>query len=62
VGLTRGQEEDYRDFGGILMAAKTITRDGSSLSIFSITAISYDDVDDSIFALPKPVRERSSRH
>jgi hypothetical protein len=50
--------ENYRDFGGVLMPAKTVTRDGDSLSIFSITLISYDDVDDSIFALPQPVRER----
>jgi len=50
--------EDYRDFGGVLMSAKTITRDGNSLSTFMITSISYDDVDDSIFALPHAVSER----
>jgi hypothetical protein len=50
--------EDYRDFGGVLMPVKTVSRDGDTLSIFSVTTISYDDVDDSIFALPRPVRER----
>lgn len=61
-GAATATFEDYRDFGGVLMAAKTITRDGNSLSVFSITLISYDDVDDSIFALPQPVRERLLRH
>jgi hypothetical protein len=50
--------EDYRDFGGVLMPARTVSRDGDSLSIFAITSISYDDVDDSIFELPRPVHER----
>jgi hypothetical protein len=55
-GAATATFEDYRDFGAVLMAVKTTTRDGNSLSIFSITSISYDDVDDSVFALPQPVR------
>jgi hypothetical protein len=61
-GAARATFDDYREFEGVLMAAKTITRDGNSLSIFSITSVSYDDVDDSIFTLPTPVRERLLGH
>jgi hypothetical protein len=49
--------EDYRDFGGVKMAAKTTSRDGDDLSISLITAVSYDDVDDSVFALPDAVKK-----
>lgn len=57
-GAATATFEDYRDFGGILMAARTTTRDGNDLSIFFVTSVSYDDVDDSTFALPQAVRER----
>jgi hypothetical protein len=61
-GAATATFDDYRDFGGVLMSAKTTTRDGDSLSIFSITSVSYDDVDDSTFALPPAVRERLLGH
>ena len=50
--------EDYRTFGGVRMATKTTTRDGDSLSILSITSVTYDDVPDSVFALPDVVRAK----
>jgi hypothetical protein len=50
--------ENYRDFGGVRMAAKTTTRDGDSLSVFTITSVTYDDVPDSMFALPEGVRAK----
>jgi len=50
--------EDYRDFGGVRMATKTTTRDGDSLSVFTITSVTYDDVPDSTFALPQAVRAK----
>lgn len=48
--------EDYKDFGGVRMAAKTTSRDGDDLTISLITAVTYDDVNDDVFALPKPVQ------
>ncbi len=48
--------EDYREFGGVLTATRSTTRDGDSVSIFVVTAVTYDDVPDSTFALPDAVR------
>jgi hypothetical protein len=48
--------EEYKDFGGVRMAAKTTSRDGDDLTISLITAVTYDDVNDEVFALPKAVK------
>ena len=48
--------EEYKDFGGVRMAAKTTSRDGDDLTISLITAVTYDDVKDDMFALPKVVK------
>lgn len=52
--------EDYKDFGGILMPVKTTSRDGDDLSIDLITSVTYDDVDDAVFALPEAVRKAAA--
>ena len=52
--------EDYKDFGGVLMPAKTTSRDGNDLSMSLITSVTYDDVDDSVFALPDAVKQAIS--
>ena len=52
--------EDYKDFGGVLMPAKTTSRDGNDLSMSLITSVTYDDVDDSVFALPDAVKQAVS--
>jgi hypothetical protein len=49
--------EDYRDFGGVTMAAKTTSRDGDDLAISFITSVTWDDVDDAVFALPEAVKK-----
>jgi hypothetical protein len=49
--------EDYTNFGGVLMPAKNTSRDGDALSIFLITSVTYDDVDDAVFVLPDAVRK-----
>jgi len=49
--------EDYKDLGGVLMPVKDTSRDGDDVSIFTITAVSYDDVDDAVFALPEAVQK-----
>jgi hypothetical protein len=48
--------EDYKDFGGVLQPAKTTSRDGNDVYISTITSVTYDDVPDSVFALPEAVR------
>lgn len=48
--------EDYRDFGGVRMAAKTTSRDGDSLFYYVITSVTWDGVPDSTFTLPEAVR------
>jgi hypothetical protein len=48
--------EDYKDFGGVRMAAKSTSRDGDDLSISLITAVTYDDVNDDVFVLPPAVK------
>lgn len=48
--------DEYKDFGGVRMAAKTTSRDGDNLTISLITAVTYDDVKDEVFALPKAVK------
>jgi hypothetical protein len=50
--------EDYRDFDGVKMAAKTTSRDGDDLSISLITSVTYDDVDDQVFALPAAIKAK----
>ena len=52
--------DDYRDFGGVLMPVKTTLREGHDLSISlvtRVTSVTYDDVDDSVFALPDAVKK-----
>jgi hypothetical protein len=50
--------EDYRDFDGVRMAAKDTSRDRSGLSVFTITSVTWDDVPDTVFALPAAVRAK----
>lgn len=52
--------EDYKDFGGVLMPAKTTSRDGNDLAVSVITSVTFDDVDDSVFSLPDAVKQAAS--
>jgi hypothetical protein len=52
--------EEYKDFGGVLTASKTVSRDGDDVAITLVTAVTYDDVDDSVFALPEEVKRAMS--
>lgn len=49
--------EDYTDFGGVSMATKITNRDGDDVSVDRLTSVTYDDVDDQVFALPEAVRQ-----
>jgi len=51
--------EEYKDFGGVLMPTKTTSREGDDLAISLITSVTYDDVDDSVFALPDTVKSHT---
>lgn len=53
--------EEYRDFGGVRMPSKTTSRDGDDLTISLITSVTYDDVDDSVFALPDAVKKEKEK-
>ncbi|MGB2591768.1 MAG: hypothetical protein WAJ96_14040 [Candidatus Acidiferrum sp.] len=48
--------EDYKDFGGVRMPTKNTHSEGGSVSIFTITSVTYDDVSDDVFALPEAVK------
>jgi len=50
--------EDYRDFGGVRIATRNTTRDGDEVSVFTIESVTWDDVPDSLFALPAEVRAK----
>jgi hypothetical protein len=52
--------EDYKDFGGVLMPTKATSRDGDDLAITLTTSVTYDDVDDSVFALPEAVKKAAA--
>lgn len=56
-GDTTATFEDYQNFGGVLMPTKTTGRDADGVSIEVVTSVTYDDVDDSIFALPDAVKK-----
>jgi hypothetical protein len=49
--------EDYTNYGGVLMAATETSRDGDDVSVDRIASVTYDDVDDAMFALPEAVRK-----
>jgi hypothetical protein len=53
--------EDYKNFGGVLMPTKMTSRDGNDVYISTVTSVTYDDVADSVFALPEPVRREKAR-
>lgn len=56
-GETTATFEDYKNYGGVLMAGKTTGRDATGVSISLVTSVTYDDVDDSIFVLPDEVKK-----
>jgi hypothetical protein len=53
--------EDYKDFGGVLMPVKTTSRDGNDVYITTVTSVTWDDVADSVFALPEAVQKEKAK-
>lgn len=56
-GDTTATFEDYKDFGGVLIATKNTGRDANGVTVGLVTSVTYDDVDDSAFALPDAVKK-----
>ena len=48
--------DDYRNFGGPLMATKNTSRSGDHSQTFSYESVSYEPLADSIFELPPAVK------
>jgi len=48
--------QDYKSFGGPLVATKNITRTGDRTQTITFTSVSYEPLDDSMFELPKAVK------
>jgi hypothetical protein len=48
--------QDYKSFGGPLVAAKNINRTGDRTQTITYTSVSYDPLDDSLFELPQSIR------
>lgn len=47
---------DYKDFGGWLMPTRATHKSSDPTQTETITSVTFDDVDDSVFALPDPIK------
>jgi len=47
---------DYKDFGGWLMPTRDVNKTPDGTQVQTRTSVSFDDVDDSVFALPEAVK------
>ena len=47
---------DYKDFGGWLMPTRAAHKSSDGTQVETITSVSFDDVADSVFALPDSVK------
>jgi outer membrane lipoprotein-sorting protein len=54
--VTTALFQDYKSFGGPLVATKTTTRTGDRARIFTATSVSYEPLADSLFDLPTAVK------
>ena len=48
--------QDYKSFGGPLVATKIISRTGDSTQTFTFQSVSYEPVADSLFELPQSIK------
>lgn len=56
AGAATALFEDYKAFGGVLMATRSTSREGGQVSVFLITSVTWDDVPEATFELPTAVR------
>jgi hypothetical protein len=47
---------DYKDFGGWLMPTRAVHRSADGTQVETVTSVTFDDVADSVFALPDGVK------
>ena len=47
---------DYKDFGGWLMPTKSTGKGADATQVQTVTSVTFDDVDDSVFALPPSIK------
>ena len=50
--------DDYKDFGGLLVATKNTSRSGDHFQTFVYKAVTYEPLPDSLFELPQAVKAR----
>jgi len=55
-GIATLQFEDYKSFGGPLVATKLTSRTGDQSRTFTVKSVSYEPVPDSLFELPPGVK------
>jgi hypothetical protein len=48
--------QEYKNFGGPLVATKLIARTGDNTQTITFTSVSYDPLEDSVFELPQAVK------
>jgi hypothetical protein len=48
--------QDYKRFGGPLVATKIVSRTGDRTQTITFTSVSYGPLEDSIFELPQAVK------
>ena len=48
--------DDYKKFGGPLVATRTTSRSGDHSQIFIYESVSYEPVADSVFELPEAIK------
>jgi hypothetical protein len=48
--------EDYKNFGGPMVATKTTSRTGKSVRTFTYTSVTYQPLSDAVFELQEPVK------
>lgn len=56
TSITITRFEDYKNFGGPLVATKVISRTGNSTQTFTFSSVTYEPLADSLFELPQSVK------
>ncbi len=56
AAVTTALFQDYKSFGGPLVATKVTSRTGAHTQTFTYTSVSYEPLPDSVFELPQAVK------
>jgi hypothetical protein len=55
-GVTIEVFDDYKKFDGVLVPTRITTKSPAGIDVVKISSVTFNDVDDSVFALPDKVR------